>query len=445
MYDSCKAHCRLMLILMLACLTAGCTHQRRRTLLETIPVASSVIVRSDADRLLKMAGCRSRNGSITLTADIEALLQHDAQALSLLSECARLGSELDLTGLYAFCYDSCWVVTAPMKEGAQALLQGDSFKVGSLGRASGMHFGSVSVLATQTQAWLACCHGDTLAERLSAIINAADRASVSQYAPVAKFLPNPEALAAGYLALPSARNPLGHDFDALLVSVDGTDRQLTANVRMTRNGCVVNAADSLQPIDDEALAYMPGGAIASFAIGLDKDAIARLMSWARRLPLASQLVVNAISALADPDGGTMALGVAPGGSAETIRSLSVDNWLFKAVLPIEDKSADIANIINHVLNDKLYSESDSAYLAITNYDPEFYPSDHTVATMPGALMQARLAIGYRSQVMKAIGLTSGYMFEAWVSDSLLRASVNVQGPSQYLLPSLLRDLGGIVK
>lgn len=436
---------RLIFAIFLTLVTAGCSHQRQRTLLETIPATASAIIHANADHALKMAGCHSRNGSITLSPDIELLLRHSEEARDLLSESARLGSVLDLANLYAFRCDSCWTLTAPIREKTSPLMQGRRCKVRGLGRAYATNRAGVSVLATEQQAWLGWCTSDTLATRLERILAAADKASVSQFAPISGFLPEEGPLARGYLAMPLVHNPLGQDYNALLVTVDGSDRAMWAKCTMLRNGFKIDAADSLQLIDTCVLDWMPGGTMASFAIGVGRGAVTRLMPWGRQFPLASQLAVNAISALADPDGGTIALGVAPGGSAETIKKLSVDNWLFKAMLPVADKGEDIADIINHVTNDRLYSESDSTYLAITNYDPEAYPSDYCVEPIPDAVMQARLSIGYRSEVMKAFRLSAGYLLEAWAADSALHARIKVHGPAQYMLPGLLHDLNAIIQ
>lgn len=445
MYNWCTRRGPIIIALSIVCMAAGCSHRKDRTLLETIPATASAIIHADADRMLKMAGCQSRNGSITLSADIESLLRRAGEMRELLAEGARLGSELDLTRLYAFYCDSSWLLTAPVTAEPSQLGQGKSCKVQGLGRAYATDRGVVSVLATRRQAWLGRCAADTLAAKLGHIITAADKASARLYAPVGRFLSQEGPLAAAYIAMPLVRNPLGQDFNAILLAVDASDRAMWATCSMLRNGFKIDATDSLQLIDTAVLGSMPGGTVASAAVGLGTGTIARLMPWGRQFPLASQLVVNTISALADPGGGTIALGIAPGGSAETIKKLTADHWLFKAVLPVADKGEDIGTIINHVINDKLYSESDSAYLTITNFDPESYPSDYCVETISDAVMQARVSIDYRSQVMKAFGLSAGYLLEAWAADSTLHAMVKVQGPVQYLLPGLLRDLNAITQ
>ncbi len=446
MCNWCRARVRPILTLMLAITVVACSETKQRTLLETIPAASSVILRIDADGLLKMAGCQSHNGVIKLTADIDSLGNFYPDAHQLLRQCASMGPEIDLTSLYVICYDSCWVATAPIKDESSRLYDGDHRKVKGLGHFFETADGDISMIAFGSQLWMKHkrCNPAS-SDWLIDMIHAADKAPVSQCTQVSDFLARGEALVSGYVAVPRVRNPLGQDFNSLLARVEGSDRQLMASVRMMRNGFPVDAVDSLKAIDHEALDYMPAATMASFAIGLGEGAIERLMPWARQFPLASQLAINAVTALADPAGGTMALGIAPGGSAETIKRLTLDNWLFKAVLPIADKGEYIADIINRVINEKLYSESDSAYLAITNYDPDVYPADYQVPAIPGAMMQARMSIDYNGQVMKAFRLSSGYLAEAWGADSLLFARVRLQGPSQYLLPRLLHDLSLITR
>lgn len=434
---------RLMLTVVAAVALTGCKGPRQRSLLDTIPASATMVAQVDLDQLLKMAACGSQDGAITLTSDINTLLARaDSSALALLQSAAEMGYCLDLQQLFVFRYDGQLILTAPRK--AETVLQGDvdRVKIVTLGStlSSELPYGT-TVLATPHQGWIALGKAQRVSDLVDKAVADADIEPLTARTSIVAYLTAPFT-GKIYVDVPKEYdNPFGQNAAAMMAHIQVRDRSIEWAAEFVGKGTAGCPFSELAPIDAATLEEMPAGAIAYVAIGLGPNTISRLGPLRKRLPFTTQLAVDAIVALSDPEGGTMAIGAAPGGHAETIKKINLDNWLVRAMLPMGDKAADAAKLINKFAPENLYCYALDDALAITSYDAADYPAAAEGMNPPeNARVWVWAQVPYRSQLMKAMKITNGYQFETWATACEVRGELRIMGQAQYILPALIRDL-----
>ncbi len=420
----------------------GCAKPKERGLSETIPAEADCIMQLQLRQLLKMAGCNSQEGRLILTGDIESLISRaDPSALALLQSAADMGHCIDLDNAYAFLFQGSWYLTAPRLEGNPLPVSGQRTKIATLGSIETIEFPyGTTLVANLQQAWIVTGNQLQVPDLIDQVLTAADRLPLTAKPSILNHLQGPEQIKAYNIIPKEFDNPFGQNAETTLTYIEIKDRALSIRASFLGKGNAGCPFSDLAPINPEVLEEMPAGAVAYLAIGLGPNTIKNLGPLRKRLPFATQLAVDAVVALSDPEGGTLAVGTAPGGNAETIKKISLDNWLVRAMLPMGEKSAEAAKLINKFAPDHLYCYALEDALAITSYDVDDYPSQNSIAPPENARIWLYVNVPYRSQLMKALGIANGYELELWTTQCEIQGQLKVMGQAQYILPALIHDL-----
>lgn len=421
---------------------------RERELLETVPARVRVIASVDFDALLKSSGCRSNSGRISLTKDLTRLIElTDSSALPLIKAVAQSGHLVDLRQVYVMADTLGVILTAPIHESLRRLPEEDINVKGAptylsplLGEIEVIvDADGISVARSASQVWwIKDCLGP-VGHILDYLVEEADRDPVSDHQDIVDLLCRPSQ-AKAIVRCDVLPNPLGEPIDAVFAELRLSNRSLALTMWGLRAGEKAAALMAMPAIDPMALSDMPPGMMAYAAVGVNDILPIAIKQMSESWPLATRIGVGAVIDVMNTDGGTMAIGVAPGGSAESIRNLSIGNWLMKAVMPVDpDKGDDAAELISMLSAGKLFSRSDSVYLEVGSYDLNAYEitTQGDIYGEPKAVVYA--SIPYNHQAMKAFRLRNGYTLDFYATDSEATALLTVHGPASYILPALISD------
>lgn len=400
---------------MVACaaLCGACNHHNRE-FLDTIPANCPFIAQADIDATLKMAGCESHAGALSLTPAIKQLLAMADSSLLPQVECAvAMGRYLDLSQTYLFMTDNprSLILTAPRRtHDMRGLPEGEDADCECLYDATLYDLGATSMLCDNSQGWIALWPVPDLPACVDTILMRADSIPLSGEPLLTDFLGG-ASLVRACIPMPRFANPFGENFSTLLLSVDFTDRALAVIAQGAEKNRIVAPLSMLAGIDAYPMGRMPFAPTFAFTVGLD--------------------------------GGTTAMAAAPGGNAETIKHLDLDNWLVKVLIPAYDREIDqLPGWLARALDARnIYLECDSDFVAITNFNPEDFDIAYEESPQAnGEKVIASATVPYRSEAMKAFNLNQGYLLNAYATDSLAEAYLRPLGPSTYLLPTLINDL-----
>lgn len=421
---------------------------RERGVLETIPARARVVACVDFDALLKSSGCRSNSGSISLTKDLSRLIEIvDSSALPIIKAVAQSGGVADLKQVYLIADTLGVIFTAPIHDNLRKQPEDDINVKGAptylsplLGEIEVIDMGDgVGMARSGSQIWWVKDCPVPLGHIIDYIVGEADLDPISDSEGIVELLMRPAQ--AKVIAKCNVRpNPLGDPFDAVYAELRLANRSVAVTSWALRNGERVEALWRMPAVDPTALLDMPPGMMAYAAVGVNDILPIAIKQMSESWPLATRIGVGAVIDVMNTEGGTMAIGVAPGGSAESIRNLSLDNWLVKAVMPVDpEKGDDAAELISILSAGKLFSRADSVYLEVAGYDLNAYEltSQGDIYGDPKAV--AYMSIPYNHQAMKAFRLRNGYTLDFYATDSEATALLTVHGPASYILPALISD------
>lgn len=429
-------------------LLSACGELPTQGYLDSIPAQSSGIVAIDLDQALKMTGCGSKGGVISLTPDLSNLLERvDTNALFFTQAIAAQGHWLDLSQTYALKMpnSSQWIWTAPVREEmSMPSNYSSATKSEILHRAYFYPISShTTMVAIENQAFF--LKPDSAIKRIEELVTMSRTSSLGNNPHLKEFFQGTPQVKARFM-INQNDNPAGQPFDEIRATLTIRERTLALRAAAYLKSSPVNPISQLLPIDPEALDWMPNGCIAAAAIGVSPQVLLDASKMVHNMQPNTHLALNTLIAMLDAHGGTISLGAAPGGNAETIKNLTLENWQLKSMLPMGEKAEPAAMIIDKFV-EGLYSETVDDYLAITNYNPEDYPSEYDAwpATVFGAKALLTATIPYKSQTMKALKFKNGYEFKIVAADSMAQTTLRLLGTGDYLAPAMVRDALQIIR
>ncbi|MCM1451944.1 MAG: hypothetical protein NC102_06775 [Clostridium sp.] len=442
---------RIVIYLAAALLLLGCGRKealRERELLETVPAKAKIVACVNLDALLKSAACRSNGGRITLTKDIERLVgMADTMALSLLRAVAQSGNVADLSRVVILGDTMGIMVTAPVREELRMHPEADVrakdapiYMSPLLGEMEVVNSADgVSHARTASQMWWVADCGLPMGQAVDYVVGAADADPITKHEAAYLFLER-AAQCKAIVNCDIPNNPLGEPIEAVYAELRLSDRSISLSMWGLRDGHPAAALRDMPAVDPAALSEMPPGMIAYAAAGVNEILPEAIKQMSETWPLASRIGVGAVIDVMHTDGGTLAIGAAPGGSAETIRRMDLESWLVKCAIPVDpDKGYDAAELIDFLSGGKLHTRVDSVYLEVGSYDLDAYEvvSQGEIYGAPKAVAYA--SIPYNHQAMKAFRLKNGYTLDFSATGAEATAVLTVHGPASYILPAMISD------
>ncbi len=300
---------------------------------------------------------------------------------------------------------------------------------------------SVAILYDDSRLWVAA--KPFTEEMLDSIRLRAARRSVADIPDRREFFAAYRPLRA-IQQLPHFKNVAGEDFSSVALATRFDPSSVTLTLTYADSlGRPANPFSRLSPIDDNAYAYLPQATLATLALGADRHTFRSILSnYGGIMPLRQRMAAELSSGFLSDSASTIAVGFAPGGSAETIASFSLDTWVFTALLPIEiDRTEDFIDIIDKLTQGALQCDIAGAYLAVSNASLDQVASGDDFGTAPSeATMRLQAVVPYRSELMKALGLRAGLSLEAETVEGTTTIRLTTLGSDSPPLPVLLNLL-----
>ena len=439
---------RWLCVAVLTATLIGCNKQPRG-FYDAIPADSRLIIRADLSELLKSAGCDSENGRITLTPNVERLCQSfDSVNTILLRSVASMGDVIDLASATAYTANghAQLVVTASMLPEKQFQAESKDLESTFLGTLQSFDLpDGITLLANEQQAWASHCESFRLLAILDSALRLPHGNTLAADDRTIAFMDGAERLKARVM-LPKVKNMLGDDFDRLYATFVNDDRSMRFRVTAGDEEGAVDPFAYLTSITNEAVLYVPNRMAAGFAVGMKPKAMEVFSALAKPLPLTLRFGLESVLSALDSNGGTFAVVAAPGGNAETIRSMSLQNWLVKAAFPIGEGGEAVSELINKFgkgsLPDGVSIDSyvDEGQLFITDYCDDAVEVEENWPMDCEAVALLSVTISYKGEVMKALRIKNGYDISVEASDSCAVGTIRLLGPNPYILPAIIQDL-----
>lgn len=431
-----KRKTRNLLLLSLAIIFTACSRSGQpadASLLSTIPADAPTVVVADLYTCVAGMGLRvSSAGPINASgrdADLSILPKSVAGPLSALAR-RRHCADLSHVAVFVDSASGALVFTALRISGTEIEDEPEKSRV--------------AVLYDDNSLWVAAKPFDR--DMLDSIRLRAAARSLADLPDDREFFTSYRPLRA-MKRVPQFRNVAGEDFSTVYLSSRIDDTSLS--LHLTYADSLGHKADPfarLSPIDDNVYSYLPHATVATFALGADRHTFRSILSnYGGIMPLRQRMAAELSSGFLCDSASTIAVGFAPGGSAETIADFSLDTWVFTALLPIEiDRTEDFIDIIDKLTQGALQCDIAGAYLAVSNASLDQVASGDDFGTAPSsATVRLQAVVPYRGELMKALGLKRGLSLEAEAVEGTTSVRISVLGgdePPGEILLSLLTVL-----
>lgn len=406
-----------LLSFMVAIAFASCQKKENTGLYATVPADVAGVAVIDLDRVLKEAGCNVKDGKITLTADLNTILDRVAGDKEKSRQIADALQLIDRKEVVAFVFKGHNIVTFKLTDGASATasiaasLQAQDKKndlaVYDLGD-------NMMLAVRESQGWLT----DDISV-LTEALQAAREKSISTNSAVMQFLGEDGIVKAAFDVPSELRLSKDH---RVCLSVESRETVLRSVVT------VINGAGELYPVgagvdvvSTDFLRYLPDNTVLAVAVGnvssqYIRDMIASLFRGHMRVD----------ETLADIDG-TVALGVSPAAGSQALSFYNSEAWDYFAMAHMRQDKVDstveqlasLARMMGSVTEDEgqyearinsrmtLYFGNFDGYLTASTLPISPDRSNALTDRFEGKRMGFSLDIPYGSELMKATGLDYG--------------------------------------
>lgn len=419
-------------------------------LTDFVPSDAPLTITGNADAILKGAGCRVANSHLNLTADLKKLAtrfmsEDEAAAINGIAASSHVA---DLSDCVVFTLGNRpgLFTIANIRDNADMPFAPKSFKTETFGMVKGWLSDSETaiILAADSLVWLLPYPDLEQAAVIIDSIAKAAAASPLHQSPLLTMPAGKSTITGRALLSQSVKNPIGDDFDAVVFSIALQDRLLTATLSCASqaSGKSVDIASHCQPLGDMPLFALPAAPAFKMCAAIDRKGYRNLLGLIAPADFAQRMALSFISGALSPEGGTMAVAMIPGGSAETLRQMDMDNWLAAAKLPfgVSSSMMAVADKFDFIT---LEESPDSSFTLVYNFDPADYICDVDVTTdaKEGDFASIAVSIPYLSQIMKAIGIKNGYNINAVLkADKTVELNIKVNGTATYVFPALIADI-----
>lgn len=283
-------------------------------------------------------------------------------------------------------------------------------------------------------------------ETLDSVLERAERSSIAQIKKDSEFFSSYRPVKAA-LRVPAFKNVAGDDFTSVYITTQIEENSLSLRLAYADStGADVDPFNRLSAIDENVYSYLPPATAATLSLGADRHTFRSILSnYGGFLPLNQRMAAELSSGFLCDSTSTLAVGFAPGGSAETIADFSLGTWVFTALLPIEiDRTEDFIDIIDKLSQGSLQCDIAGAYLAVSNASLDQVASGDDYGTVPSnSQIRFQAVVPYRSELMKALSLRRGLSLEADCSHGHTTIRLSVHGgdePPGQILYELLSEL-----
>lgn len=458
-------------------LASGACSKVESSLLDSVPSSAQVVAVADVELLLKRSGCQVADGAVTLSPELQKIVDTPAETSTAVSSTLRMLVDLygaidmsevvyvsldpnqDSNGTFlTFMISDEGAVTDKMKEKGVQNTGSDGIEV---------YAGADWTLAMHDgQGWLIPAGMDS--DKARSYFTAPDRKeSIGSQSGIVDFLNADNAVNVAVLADGLSGNIKTEGRRACFGvkvedSVIGMHMQLIAP-----DGEITRFASDYKEIDTDFLNYVPGSYIAAAAFGFTSDfdwsslATAAALLGSRDVASAVQMAIPFLSRI----DGTVAVAAGPAGGAPAIADINLKTWNFTVMAHMAQSDVDatlaqLGALAPHIGASPVKMESDDSgmdawmlpdgtviyagnvdgCLAVSNlgFKPVGDNSMTDIFLSQRAAMAVNIPAG--SEVVKAFGMPWGFNCSMQVGESDLNVRFSLNGSSQSVLQALLAQM-----
>lgn len=444
-------------IVLLTGLLTGCRKSSGGNLLDNVPHNAKVIAAVNLDMILKNAGCKFSNGTITLSNDLAVLrdryCQDRADAVNMVLLTA---STLDLKRVIIYRLDNLDpVVTFKIKnkEIFTALATGAAGTMESVGQYNTFKLDGCVIMTSDDTGWIS-----TTVSNIEQSMAGKSGKRHPSFDNVVSFINNSDKAIAMAVNLHTAmdaapRNGVVQGFENTWVTGEATlsDNILGLEFQTIDNdGQTLDISPYIGQVDTDFLRYTPGNTqlLVSFGKIAGIDGLYSMIRTAIS-PELRETADRVVPYISEIDG-TTSLAVNPVATGDNLNEFTFDTWDVTFMTHLPQRSIDaICTLAQHFTTpgsseeqslmigtkEVFYGEYDGYFAASTrpisaNYNNSF------VNAAQGSRALFVIDIPYNSETMKAFDLPYGLYLSIKLEDTALKGKMKFNGNNSPFLAAL---------
>lgn len=456
---------KIYLICIILILT-GCNNNLDKDLLETVPADANFVSVTNIDAIVKNAGCKVVNGVITLSPEIQKLVDEtDSKNRAIIKQLIAIASTIDISRVVMFSdNDNSQIVTfqitqpelfnTAMKVSAKGISNDDDYTVYEL-----ENFGIVAT--NENQGWIA-----ESIDKIKDSVKNSKKNPFSKNEAAYKTLDNSSTFCC---ALNISRNNItdaSNDVCQFLcnnTTLNDNSIESTFTI-LNDKGNSIDISPYISPIEADIAKFLPDNSQVVLAIGKLQNANKAtdfLVNTGGMDFQQAQILSLVMKALDGP----VAIGANPASDGEALYTDPLNSWDITAAAKFDSQSLDqIMSFINMAtlsdgvsvynddmtgqkcidyINGKVYYDNFDNYLAIST-SPVSDANTGVYATEFNDCYAALCVnIPYNSPFTKVYNIPYGFSINANLLKDSLNVTVRVNGSKSSILKSLIEILTSI--
>lgn len=444
-------------------LLAGCSNNLDKDLLDTVPADTKFIAVTNLDAIVKNAGCKVVNGVITLSPEIQKLVDEtDAKNQVVVKRLIAMASAIDISRIVTFTDNAnsqivTFQITKPelfntaMQVSVKNIRSDDDFTVYTLD-----NFGIIAT--NENQGWIA-----ESIDKIKDCVKSSEKNPFSKNVAAYKVLENSSAFnCAINIRDKNITDSTNSLCQFLCNSTTLNDNSIESTFTILNDkGNAINISPYLSPIETDIAKFFPDNSQVVLAVGKPHDtgAVADFISGIAQTDLQQTQMLSLVLKALD---GPIAIGATPASDGESLYTDPLNSWDITAAAKFDSQSLDqILSLLNiaslsegvTVYNDdvtgqrcidymygKVYYDNFDNYLAVST-SPVSDANTGVYAPDFNNCYAAFIAnIPYNSSFTKAYRLPYGFSINAILLKDNLSVTIRVNGSNSSILKSLIEIL-----
>ena len=446
------------IIVFFAGLLSSCSKSSQGDLLDSVPHNAKIIAAVNLDMILKNAGCKFNNGTITLSDDLAALrdryCQDRADAVNMVLLTA---STLDLKRVILYRLDNLDpVITFKIKnkEIFTALATGAAGGMESVGHFSVFNLDGCVIMTSDDIGWIS-----TSTSNIEQSMARKGKKRHQVFDNIVSFInASNQAIAMAvnlHTAIDAApRNGIVQGFENTWITGEATlsDNILGLEFKAVNNeGEALDVSPYIGEVSPDFLRYTPDNT--QFLTAFGNIAGMNELYSVIRTALSPELreTIDPLVPYINEIDGTTSIAINPVATGDNLSQFSFDTWDVTFMTHLPQRSVDALNsIINHLSTPNTATDDQSVMIGnqevfYGNYDGYFaastrpissdYNNSFAMATQ-GSRAMIVVDIPYNSETMKAFDLPYGVYLSIKLESSALKGKMKFNGSNSPFLAAL---------
>lgn len=447
---------------------ASCKEQISHGLLDTVPSDAKVVASIDLDKFFKEAGCEVASDKVTLTDDLNTVLEKSGLNTSQRLFVKRLAKSgvvsLDevlyfsngakkecltfkINGLQQFCD---FVELNAIDYSAREERDGYVYYCGA----------KDFIVANEYQGWIIQCRSYDIISDLQLMLSKADESAIADVAWKASFLSQDKILSS---LIDDAEGKIAEycgvaeDLRAVVgLNIDASGDKFTADIcAYTADGKSLSLSRAFSKIDTSFLKYLYPNDVAAVAVGVRGDTDWKMLyeNIKPLLPREYRIGASVLIPYMEDLDGTVVIAGGPIAGAQSISQYDAETWEFLVIAPLKDgKAVEVYDEVKAMAAPFVDIENTETGMSgklggVTYYlsvvDGSLMFSNREIVERGDTRLSAEQFegkavamvgdIAYKSELMRALDLTYGVDLSLTLDSDRMRLRTRLNGGSTTIL------------